>query len=206
MKTIEKILHKMKHDGAVTAKDLAQELQLTTMGVRQHLQSLEDEGWVMFYDVKAKVGRPTRHWELTSKGNQRFANHHDGLSVQLIDSIEHTFGTEGLSQILSQREAHTFKHYQHALCHCQTINEKLNTLVELRVQEGYMAKWQSDAESYWLFENHCPIQRAAERTTVLCQSELNIFQRLFGEQYCVERIEHITQGQRRCGYRITAKR
>ena len=57
MKTIDKILHRMKQDGPVTAKTLSEELSLTTMGVRQHLQGLEDDGLVGFEDIKAKVGR-----------------------------------------------------------------------------------------------------------------------------------------------------
>lgn len=68
MKTIDKILYRMKREGPVTAKILAEEFQLTTMGVRQHLQGLEEDGLVDFEDIKAKVGRPTRHWHLTQKG------------------------------------------------------------------------------------------------------------------------------------------
>jgi predicted ArsR family transcriptional regulator len=61
MKTADKILHTLKREGAVTAKQLADRFEITTMGARQHLQSLEEDGLIHFYDVKVKVGRPTGH-------------------------------------------------------------------------------------------------------------------------------------------------
>ncbi|CSA19541.1 transcriptional regulator [Vibrio cholerae] len=41
MKTVDRILHTIKREGTVTAKQLAEDLGITTMGARQHLQSLE---------------------------------------------------------------------------------------------------------------------------------------------------------------------
>lgn len=67
MKTVDRILQIVKRDGSVTAKQLSSELGMTTMGARQHLQGLEDEGILSTHDVKVKVGRPTRHWALTQK-------------------------------------------------------------------------------------------------------------------------------------------
>ncbi|EVU10668.1 deoR-like helix-turn-helix domain protein, partial [Vibrio parahaemolyticus V-223/04] len=61
MKTVDRILQIVKRDGSVTAKQLSSELGMTTMGARQHLQGLEDDGILSIHDVKVKVGRPTRH-------------------------------------------------------------------------------------------------------------------------------------------------
>ena len=48
MKTSDKILQTIKRQGAVTAKQLSEEFGMTTMGARQHLQSLEDDGILNF--------------------------------------------------------------------------------------------------------------------------------------------------------------
>jgi predicted ArsR family transcriptional regulator len=42
MKSSEKILQTIKEKGEITAKQLALDLEMTTMGARQHLQILED--------------------------------------------------------------------------------------------------------------------------------------------------------------------
>lgn len=202
MKTIEKILHYLKTEGPVTAKTLAQQFSLTTMGIRQHLQGLEEEGYVTFFDVKAKVGRPSRHWQLTEKGHQRFTDRHHDLAVHMLESVEHLFGAEGLSKLITQREQHTYQQYQQALSSCDTLAEKLACLVTLRAQDGYMAELITTRNGYTLIENHCPICRAAQHCSALCHSELNVFQRLLGEHIKIERQEHIISGHRRCTYRI----
>lgn len=202
MKTIERILHTIKREGAVTAKQVANDLHITTMGARQHLQSLEDEGILIFYDVKVKVGRPTRHWSLTKKGHDQFADRHGELTIQMIDAVEHLFGQDGLAKVTAEREAHTLQHYRQALIACNDLATKLHTLVKLREQEGYMAELERTEWGYLLIENHCPICRAAKRCPALCVSELNVFKQLLGPECHIERSEHIIEGQHRCAYRI----
>lgn len=206
MKTIERILHIIKRQGTVTAKQIAAELRITTMGARQHLQSLEDDGIVAFHDVKVKVGRPTRHWALTQKGHGQFADRHGELTIQVIEAVEHLFGSEGLEKVTAEREAHTLHYYQQQLADCDDLFSQLQTLVQLREQEGYMAELQTVESGYLLIENHCPICRAAQRCPALCQSELNIFKQLLGEHCDIARSEHIIAGQRRCTYLIQPKR
>ncbi|WP_282177089.1 helix-turn-helix transcriptional regulator [Vibrio nereis] len=205
MKSTEKILQIVKRDGAVTAKKLADELNMTTMGARQHLQGLECDGLLSFQDLKIKVGRPTRHWSLTSKGHAQFSDRHGELTVQVIEAIEDVFGVEGLQKVADEREAKTYALYSLELDKCLSIEEKLTCLVQLRRQEGYMAALEKHEGQYIFIENHCPICKAATRCPALCQSELNIFRRLLGEGFKVEREEHIVHGARRCVYSINAR-
>ncbi|GAL05806.1 helix-turn-helix transcriptional regulator [Photobacterium aphoticum] len=202
MKTIDRILYQLKREGPQTAKRLAETFQLTSMGVRQHLQGLEADGLVSFEDVKVKVGRPTRHWFLTKAGHNQFANRHDDLLVQTLDSVETLFGKDGLQQVIARREANTLAHYQDKLAEAANLEEKLQILTTLREQEGYMANYQPHGDGFLFVENHCPICHAAHRCPSLCQSELTVFQQLLGEEYHIERKEHIIAGERRCAYRI----
>ncbi|MEC6815508.1 helix-turn-helix transcriptional regulator [Photobacterium toruni] len=205
MKTIEKILYHIKYDGPVTAKVLAEKFQLTTMGIRQHLQTMEEQGLVESYDVKVKVGRPTRHWQLTFQGHQHFGNHHGELAVQTLHAVSDLFGQQGLQAIIAKREQQTLSHYQTAIAHCSDLKSKLTTLTELRQHDGYMAELICDNNGFLLIENHCPICLAATHCQSLCHSELTVFQQLLGENTLIQRQEHIITGQRRCAYRITSK-
>ena len=204
MKTVDRILQIVKRDGSVTAKQLSSELAMTTMGARQHLQGLEDEGILSTHDVKVKVGRPTRHWALTQKGHEQFADRHGELTIQFIEAVEHIFGKEGLEKVTTEREKLTLLNYRQQLAHCDSLESKLKKLVSLREQEGYMAELDQDEHGFILIENHCPICKAATRCPSLCQSELNVFQTLLGSETSIERTEHIISGQRRCIYRIQA--
>jgi len=221
-KTSEKILSLLKVEGALTAKVLASELGLTTMGVRQHLQALEDDGDISFEDKKAVRGRPTRYWSLTTQSNSHFSDRHEELTVQLIDSVKVIFGDEGLDQLIEHREKASFALYSERLASKADLLGKLEALAELRSEEGYMATVvDSEVDEgsaviednrdtvekstvYWLMENHCPICAAASKCLNFCRSELNLFQTLLAGIARVEREEHIVEGARRCAYKVTA--
>ncbi|ABV35606.1 conserved hypothetical protein [Shewanella sediminis HAW-EB3] len=203
MKTSEKIMQLLKTQGPLTAKVLATELSLTTMGVRQHMQALEEEGDICFEDKKAPRGRPTRYWSLTPKSNIHFSDRHEELSVQLIDSVITVFGDSGLDKLISHREQSSLELYQQRLAGEDTLKSKLRALAELRSIEGYMATVNEAGNDFWLLENHCPICAAASKCLNFCRSELNLFQILLKEEAEVSREEHIIEGARRCAYRIT---
>lgn len=202
MKTSDKILQMLKTQGELTAKVIASELGLTTMGVRQHLQSLEDNSDVIFEDRKATRGRPTRYWSLTPKSNSHFSDRHEELTVQLIDSVKTIFGDQGLEQLIAHREDASFKLYQSALDDAIDLPAKLAVLAKLRTEEGYMASVETGDGVFWLLENHCPICAAASSCLNFCRSELQLFQSLLQQDVSISREEHIIEGARRCAYKI----
>tara|TARA_B110000467_G_C18311082_1_gene478180 strand:- start:851 stop:1489 length:639 start_codon:yes stop_codon:yes gene_type:complete len=206
MKTHEKIVQLLKEKGALTAKTLASELGLTTMGVRQHVQALEESGEVTFKDEKAARGRPTRYWALTDKSNSHFADKHDELTVQMLDSVIAIFGDDGLEKLIEHRESTAMANYRLALADRFGIKEKLGTLAKIRSDEGYMAVVEEEGvdenKIFWLLENHCPICAAASKCLSFCRSELNMFQTLLNEVATVSREEHIVEGARRCAYKV----
>ena len=114
------------------------------------------------------------------------------------------FGDEGLDRLLSVRTRQQIAAYQAQIKGQGSLSEQLKTLADLRTKEGYMAEIQSLGEnSFLLIENHCPICAAASACTGLCQSELEVFQRVLDKATAVERTEHIIAGERRCVYQIS---
>ncbi|ABK49400.1 transcriptional regulator [Shewanella sp. ANA-3] len=202
MKTTDKIIQLLKLHGPLTAKTLAEELALTTMGVRQHLQALEDAGDVDIEDRVEGRGRPTRYWGLTELSRTHFADRHSELSLQLIDSVKMIFGDQGLDKLIEHREHTAMQQYRSAMQGMTDIASRLTKLVELRTLEGYMATQEQADGVFWLLENHCPICSAATKCQNFCRSELQQFQQLFADIATVSREEHIIDGARRCAYRI----
>lgn len=205
MKTTEKIIQLLKLHGPLTAKTLAEELALTTMGVRQHLQTLEEAGDVDIDDRVEGRGRPTRYWGLTVQSRTHFADRHDELTVQLIDSVRVIFGEQGLDKLIGYREQAALAQYSAAMAEWDDIASRLAALAQLRSSEGYMATMEEIDGVYWLLENHCPICAAATQCLNFCRSELQLFQQLFADIAVVSREEHIIEGARRCAYKITPR-
>ena len=66
MKTPDKILFQLKSHGPETVSQLAEHFTMTTMGVRQHLNSLTTQQLTEHFEKNEGVGRPTRYWQLTA--------------------------------------------------------------------------------------------------------------------------------------------
>lgn len=201
-KAQDRILDLLKTTGPQTAIDLGKTLGMTSMGARQHLERLEAEGVVVCEDVKQGVGRPKRLWSLTEKSQQHFPDRHDQLTVDMLISIKDVFGEKGLDDLIEHRSASTAKLYQSAVNAEKGLEDKVQALVRVRTEEGYMADYQETEEGFLFIENHCPICSAAKSCQGFCRSELEIFQGLFAGVAEVERLEHILQGARRCAYAI----
>ncbi len=204
--TRDKILYHIKTKGPLMASQLGQRLGVTAMAVRQHLYALETAGLISHFDQRQKVGRPARHWQITSDGSARFPDSHAELSLGLLDAIRTTFGEEGMANLLESRKHQQLAAYRKQMpAATAQMEERLEALVKIRSHEGYMAEWIREADgTYRLIENHCPICAAATACQGLCEGELELFRTLLGRAVPVERTEHILAGARRCCYRIGA--
>jgi predicted ArsR family transcriptional regulator len=202
----ERILFLLKTRAPLSAADLARDLGITPMGVRQHLMKLEADGLVIFADERRTVGRPKRLWRLTEAAEARFPDTHAQVAVELIGGIDRLFGAEGLDRLIGLRETEMLARYRKELESAGTLRQRLTKLARLRDSEGYMAEVESEGRGrYLLVENHCPICAAARACQGFCRSELSIFQALLAG-CTVERTDHILAGARRCAYRITVDR
>jgi predicted ArsR family transcriptional regulator len=203
MKTAEQALFLLKTRGPQTAQALADQLHLTSMGVRRQLEAALERGLVSFEDVPGKVGRPVRRWILTDAGHARFPDRHADLAVQLIAQVRTLFGEQALDRLVLAREEDSEAHYHSRVDPQAPLSERVAVLARLREAEGYMAEARVDEDgSVLLVQNHCPICAAARVCQQLCRSELDVFARVLGPDCTVERTEHQLAGARRCAYRI----
>ncbi|WP_299472124.1 metalloregulator ArsR/SmtB family transcription factor [uncultured Roseibium sp.] len=201
-RTRTRLLNALKSAGPQTAGELAEDLSVTAVAVRQHLDGLNQEDLVGFEDVKGSVGRPKRVWQLTSKGHQQFPDSHANLILGLLGGVTDLYGEDGLENLIAHREAKASQSYSAAMSDVSDLKDKVEILADLRSHEGYMAEAISDRDGFLLVENHCSICAAATACQGFCRSELSLFKKVLGPEVVVERIEHLLSGDRRCMYRI----
>jgi predicted ArsR family transcriptional regulator len=204
-RTADRLLYALKARGPQTAAALAKRLKITPVAVRQLLARLTSDGLVQHEDRREGVGRPRRHWRLTTAGHARFPDNHAGLTAELLESVGAVFGEKGLEQLISQREAATLAAYREALRPVKGLAARAARLAKIRSAEGYMAQVVQEGDAILLVENHCPICVAATKCQAFCRSELAIFRDVLGPGVTVERLEHLIEGARRCVYRIAQR-
>lgn len=194
---------KMKAESSLAS--LAAELGISREGVRQHLTKLIEEGLIEVIHQSEGVGRPTAYYRLTKEGQARFPDSHAQITVDLLQSVKNLLGENALDLLIADREKQTYARYAAATENQVEIADKLQTLTDLRTQEGYMATWHQEDASFFFIENHCPICAAATECQGFCRAELKNFQELLGPAYEVERTQHIIIDGQRCVYRILPK-
>lgn len=202
MSARDDILTILKQSDPITAAEVGRATRLTSMGARGHLERLERDGLVYWQEEIIGRGRPRRLWRLTAAGHQRFGDRHDHLTVDLIGNIRQIFGEEGLDRLISERERQQLDRYRSAVEVADSSEDKIRALAAERSREGYMADVTATDDGWELAEHHCPICVAAQSCQSFCRSELQVFRETLGEDYLVEREEHLLQDGQRCRYRI----
>ncbi|HDL8053908.1 TPA: transcriptional regulator [Yersinia enterocolitica] len=200
----ERLLMLLKTRGPLQATDAGKILGTTGEAARQQFVKLAKDGLAVAVAQAKGVGRPIQLWQLTEAGNARFPDAHSELTVQLLRMVRTKLGEEALNLLIDTREQETRELYCQAMNGANSIGERVERLVAIRSQEGYMAECQTQADgSILLIENHCPICAAATHCQGFCRAELDVFRQAL--QAPVERTEHILSGSRRCVYRVATE-
>jgi len=204
-RTQNDILNLLKTRGPQSVRLLASRLGITSMGVRQHLNGLHEDGLASpTQGTKRQTrGRPIHLWHLTQTGHGRFADTHRELATDLIISAREALGEEGLNQLIARRSDKTLHRYRAEMEACTNLQSRLQVLARLRSDDGYMAEIRVLPNgALLLIENHCPICQAAEQCNKLCSTELDMFRQLLSDLAGVERVDYLLAGARRCAYRV----
>jgi predicted ArsR family transcriptional regulator len=200
-----RLLDLLKVVGSSTAGELAAQVGLTGVAVRQHLNALETAGLVEQHPRPAAGrGRPSSAWRLASAAQSLFPDRHGELTVGLLDAVKQAFGAEGVDKVVQARAQTQIDDYRRRLPGLSaSLRSRARALAEERTREGYMAEIREQAPGrYLLVEHHCPICEAAESCSGLCSVELDVFRAALGDDTEVERVSHLLSGDERCIYSI----
>jgi predicted ArsR family transcriptional regulator len=204
-----RVLEHLKINDGATASEVAATLGITEAAVRQHIDSLVEQGLVERRALprsRAGRGRSPLEWVLTPLAASQFADRHGQLTVELLGAIRDALGTDGLDRVIDSRAAQQLVLYRAVVpdAAAATLEERVRALAVQRTSEGYMADVvvEDDGAGVVLVEHHCPICTAATACPGFCRSELELFRDTLGPDVGVERTAHILAGDVRCAYRI----
>ena len=199
------ILDQLKRHGPQSVKVLAKRLNMTTMGVRQHLQDLQKNHLVTTTtEARQTRGRPLHLWRLTADGHDHFPVRHQELNVELLTTIRDELGESVLIDLVDKQADKTAHRYNTLLRDFNDLEDRLTALAHVRTKDGFMAEVRLLPDQSWLLiENHCPICSAAKSCRRYCESELDLFRKVLGSQVDIKRTEYLLEGNRRCAYKIS---
>ena len=196
--TRQEILNLIKHNGEMTVKELSADIGITTMGVRQHLATLEREGLVQCRMQRQKIGRPFQIFSLTDAADKQFPSTYGEFALSLLDQIAAMDGTEKVDALLKRRQQQLKSVYNEKLKGLKG-RKRMEALAKARDQDGYMCELTvlPDGKSC-LVEHHCPIAAVAKNYPQICALEQELFEETLDMHLVRE--EHLATGGKCCSY------
>ncbi len=203
--TKQDILNHLLKQGQASAQQLAEALEISPQATRRHLKELESSQLVEHHTTQTGMGRPQHFYQLSRQGRDRFPNRHAEFAVSFLNTLVETVGEEQVSEVLRKQWEVKASNYRQQVGK-GSLPQRLNNLVKIRQEEGYMAELHQipEEEKFILVEHNCAIADVAESYPTVCGHELEMFSAILPD-CVVERTHWINQGEHLCGYLICAK-
>jgi DeoR family transcriptional regulator, suf operon transcriptional repressor len=194
------ILHAIKRSQPITTRELSAAFDVSTNAIRRHLKELEIEGSVKYGREQRGMGAPAYVYRLTARGEALFPNRYEEALKGLLQHIEERAGRGEISRMFLEQFRERAERLKTELAD-QPVEVRLQRLVRMLSEEGYMAEWNSRGGNIRLAEHNCAIRAVAERYPEVCAAERRFLTEVLAAQ--VERRTHITEGSNACEYTIT---
>ena len=179
--TRQEILEILKEEGQATVEDLAEQLELTPMTIRHHLNVLQAQNLVMTSKVRRlqKVGRPRLVYTLTDAADGLFPQNYGNLARLIVGEVKETVGVEETKAIL-RRVAERLAEEAPPATAGQTFGERVAQVSDFMEEQGFLTRWEETDEGYVMTNVNCPYRRVTREHGEVCLMDTELLNRLLG--------------------------
>jgi predicted ArsR family transcriptional regulator len=195
--TRQEILEILKEEQQATVEDLAQQLELTPMTIRHHLNVLQAQNLVVASKVRRsqKVGRPRLVYTLTEAADELFPHGYGVLARQLVREVKDSVGLEETRAIF-RRMAQRIAREGPAPVEGQSFEDRLEQVSDFLEELGFIIRWEKTDEGYLLTNINCPYRQVASDHAELCAMDTVLLNNLLGVD--TKRISSLRDGEAAC--------
>ena len=201
------IISSLKRSDGLPVSEVAKQVDMSYMGVKQHCINLEKMGFLESWRVPRKeVGRPEKLYRLTSKCDELFPTAGAEVSVAILKQAEELFGSDAPEKLLKAYFQKKQALWAQKIDSTASLEEKVQTISKLREDDGYFNSINvADANSISITEYHNPYFTVLEKYPVAIAFEQDIFEELVGMKVERTLIEG-AQGQQQTLYAFAKKK
>jgi predicted ArsR family transcriptional regulator len=198
--TRKNIMLLLKKNGGMSIEDLSKVIDITPMGIRQHLLALEKKGIVSYVARRRGIGRPGFIYMLTDSANELFPESYDSLAVGLLRDIKKHEGSEKIDKIFSWRKDRLLRMNKEALSGKETLDDTLHAFKGILEANGHLVEISRNNGHYHLKQYHCPIHKISAEFKDACKYELQLYRDLIDKN--ITREQALSEGAPSCLYVI----
>ncbi len=198
--TRDLILLKIKSSQQANVEELAEAANVSPVTVRHHLNSLQAEGLIEATSVRRKVGRPYYVYSISEKGQELFPKRYVRLTSRLLDELKARLPAELVNDVFSSVVEGVIDDHRGQFEHLP-IEKRLDYLVELLGDEGFLAEWEKVDGRYTITEYSCPYLSVGRTHTEICTFDKELIVNVL--QTPVEQHSCMLQGADCCEFSVT---
>jgi len=191
-----RIIHALKKTQGLSVNELGERLKLSYMGVKQHCEELERQGYVDTWRRPKAVGRPEMVYRLTPKAQTFFPQATNAATIELLHAANRLYGHAAAEKLLYSVFAAKTEEYTRKV-HGATVLELAEALAKIRDQEGYLSEF-SASDRIAIIEYHSPIMDLLEAFPLVRRLEREMLERVLGVR--IEREEKTASGLYQCSF------
>jgi predicted ArsR family transcriptional regulator len=196
-----RVVDALLRKGPLTVSELVFSIGVTRTAVRQQVDRLLADGWLMRTQRRTGPGRPADVFAVSDKTRRLLAGHLDRLSKLLLEEVITNFGPD-TAQVLLRQVTRRMARDAQASVGEGPAHERLARLAGWLQAEGVRAE--SEAEAGLLAVRTCPYAGLVEEHRELCDLERESFSELVGSP--VEHEQCMLDGHACCEFRVVPTR
>jgi predicted ArsR family transcriptional regulator len=189
----------LKKCGSLSVDDLSREVNITPMGVRQHLLVLERNGVVEHITRKQGVGRPGFLYKLTDKADDLFPKAYSGFALDILRAIEEKDGRRKIDELFKNRKDRILSERMKTFSG-KSLTDRVTHLVEILQNEGAIVELEENARQFKVKQFNCPLSKIASTYREACTYDVRLYQDLIGADVTMQQC--ITEGAQACVFVI----
>lgn len=202
-KQLLRLLLKVK--SGLTVDELAERLQITRNGVRQHLSALERDGLVAAGATRPSGGRPQQLYILTDRGKELFPRHYSWFAKLIVEAIKREHGEEGLRERLAAMGSAVAAQLRGQYSRDESRKQKVENLAAVMEELGYDARSIAGSEQAPVIEaDNCVFHELAVKNPEICQFDLAMMGAFTDSN--VDHQECMARGGNVCRFKFIAKK
>ena len=201
--TRERILNILKERGEATVQELSGTLDLTTVTIRHHLDTLQREKLVGAPSVlhRKAPGRPQHVYRLTEEASDFFPKRYEPLIDLILVELRKHLSREKIHDLMARIGQRMAKEV--AIPVGASFEERIVVAAEFMDRRGYMAHWErSNNEQYLIHIANCPYEGVARRHREVCTIDKTLLTELLGPRLAM--IKRVGAAPHHCTYIIQA--
>lgn len=197
--TRSEIVEYLNEHGHATVQALTTPTGLTAMTIRHHLAVLEDDGFVRREQERGHVGRPRDVYFLTDEARALFPERYDQLAGWLLNGLKELGATEQIHAVLDGMAAELTAEHSADLDE-KSLEERLDLLIDVLGNAGFLAGWECDAGGYVLKEYSCPYYAVGQKHREICRVDRQIMNTILDRP--VQRHSCMLDGDAHCTFQV----